>query len=277
VLPTRKFHNITTRTVQRFSGRSDGNDYGAGYGTLLVWGRPGFTGEQGRQAQVYLMTHSLPLVLDANQQAVAFKPQYFAGVAAGGEPIWSGQQADAKPLAQDGVIGGDPQEELVIVNQMAISWLPEPIERWVMIYGGDLPDPLLIDPAQARAGQDPGAVVVRYAEHPWGPWTRPATLLAPGNPGQVGDPYGPGGFLYHFDCKDEPNAKCAVTDPVRPIDALLGGCQAPTPQTDIGRMYGSNIIDAYGKPNGDDGLDVFWNVSTWNPYGVVLMKVTFRR
>jgi hypothetical protein len=277
VLATKKFHNVTARTVQHFSGQSQGNDYRAGHGTLLLWGRPGFTGEQGRQAQVYLMTHSLPLAFDVNQQPVDLEPQYFAGVDPGGEPIWSNRQADAKPLAQDGAVDGDPHEDLVMVNQMAISWLPEPIERWVMIYGGDLPDVLLVDPARARTGPSAGAVVVRYAEQPWGPWTRLETLLAPGSPSQVGDPYGPGGFLFHFDCSDEPNAPCARTDPTRPIDALLGGCQAPTTQTDIGRMYGSNIIDAYSKTNGADGLDMFWNISTWNPYGVVLLKTTFQR
>jgi hypothetical protein len=118
--------------------------------------------------------------------------------------------------------------------------------------------------------------MMRFAEHPWGPWTPPRPLLAPGDPSQAGDPYGPGGFLYHFACQDAPGSSCARTDPVRPIDSLLSSCQTPIVQTDVGRLYGSNIIDPYTARNGDDGLDVFWNVSTWNPYGVVLLKTTFR-
>ena len=50
-LRTNKFINPTARTVKRFTGASSGSDYGPGDGTVLVWGRPGFRGEEGRQAQ----------------------------------------------------------------------------------------------------------------------------------------------------------------------------------------------------------------------------------
>ena len=33
-----------------------------------------------------------------------------------------------------------------------------------------------------------------------------------------------------------------------------------------------NIIDAYTRADGAGGADLVWNVSTWNPYGVVLVK-----
>src|SRR5262249_41677166 len=54
---TNKFINPTARKVNRFTGRPAGSDYGPGTDTLLVWGRPGFSGQQGRQAQIYLFAH----------------------------------------------------------------------------------------------------------------------------------------------------------------------------------------------------------------------------
>lgn len=61
---------------------------------------------------------------------------------------------------------------------------------------------------------------------------------------------------------------------MRPLDALQNS-QPPELQTDAGILYGSNIIDPYTERNPHGGLDVFWLVSTWNPYTVLLMKSHF--
>ena len=50
-----------SRTVKRFTFLPFANDYRPGSGALLVWGRPLWDGEQGRQSQVYLMVHQLPI------------------------------------------------------------------------------------------------------------------------------------------------------------------------------------------------------------------------
>jgi hypothetical protein len=118
--------------------------------------------------------------------------------------------------------------------------------------------------------------MIRFADNPWGPWSVERPYLQPGNPAVVGDPYGPGGFMFHYACVDQPPALCARTDPHRPLDSLNPGCAPPPFAFDIGRLYGANIIDAYTKADGHGGLDVFWNLSTWNPYGVMLMKSNFR-
>ena len=38
------------------------------------------------------------------------------------------------------------------------------------------------------------------------------------------------------------------------------------------RYAGVNIMDAYTQPSTEGGLSITWNVSTWNPYAVVLMR-----
>jgi hypothetical protein len=267
--PTNKFFNLTARTVHRFTGNLHGNDYRAGTDAVLLWGRPGFTGEEGRQAQLYFMFHELPARANRSGK-VEFKPKFFAGLRGSqGEPVWSSHQEDALPLSLDGVTGGNPQEQLAIVNQMSVSYLGEPVNKWMMLYGGDLADAFLADPAHSHSPT--GAIMVRFAENPWGPWSAPAPHLVPGAPNVVGDPYGPGGFLFHFACVDQSSALCARTDPTRPLDIFNPGCSPPPFPFDIGRLYGSAIIDAYTRCSGD-GLDVFWAASTWNPYGVTLLK-----
>jgi hypothetical protein len=274
-LPTNKFLNTTVRAVARFKGRSRGSDYSPGTGALLWWGRPGFSVAGAREAQLYLLTHRLPLKTDRDGRA-RFKPKYFAGLnAKTGEPRWTRRESKAAPLALDGVAGGNPHEQLPIPNQMAVSFVGAPLNTWIMIYGGDLADYLLADPANARP-EPRGAIRIRYAAHPWGPWSAPEPLLLPGDPLVAGDPYGPGGVLFHVACQDQPPLLCARSDPSRPTDAFFPGCPEIGRTFDVGRFYGSNVVDAYTRPDGAGGVDVFWNASTWNPYSVVFVRTNLR-
>jgi hypothetical protein len=113
---------------------------------------------------------------------------------------------------------------------------------------------------------------IRYADHPWGPWTPPEAHLLPGSPTVVGDPWGPGGVLFHNLCVDAGTDLCAPGDPRRPPDFFLPGCPSFAAAFDIGRFYGPNVIAEYTRAAGDTAADLTWNVSTWNPYGVVLMR-----
>jgi hypothetical protein len=275
-LRTNKFINPTARTVKHFTSAPSGNDYGPGDGTLLVWGRPGFSGQQGRQAQIYLLAHRLPIALGANGRW-RFRPRFYAGVHKGTNvPIWSREQRKAKPLALDGVAGGSPFEEQPLVNQFTISWVGGSIRKWVMLYGGNIGDYLLLDPARSRPGDGPGSVRIRFADHPWGPWSPALPHLLEGSPTEVGTPLGPGGVLFHPQCVDQPGASCAPSDPIRPVDSFLPGCLPLGKTFDNGFFYGANIIDAYTKSDGADGMDIYWNVSTWNPYGVLFLKTNLR-
>ena len=145
-----------------------------------------------------------------------------------------------------------------------------------MLYAGDVTDLALEDPERARPGPAPGSVQIRFADHPWGPWTPPAPHLAPGAPDRADTPYGPGGVLFHEDCEDEPGAPCARSDPKRPLSGFLPFCVSLPFVHDRGRFYGANVIAEYTRPDGAGGVDLFWNVSTWNPYGVLLLRTKLR-
>jgi hypothetical protein len=117
---------------------------------------------------------------------------------------------------------------------------------------------------------------VRFADHPWGPWSPSEVHIDPGSPAVVGDPFGPGGYIFHPDCVDQPPALCTPSDPSRPLDYFIPGCASVGATVDTGILYGPNIIDAYTRADGAGGLDVFWVVSVWNPYLVALLQTNVK-
>jgi hypothetical protein len=114
---------------------------------------------------------------------------------------------------------------------------------------------------------------MRFADHPWGPFSPPEPHVIPGSPLRIDDPVGPGGYLYDAKCVKSGSTACAQSDPHRPLDAVIG---CPFASEDPGRLYAPNIIDNYTRPNADGGLDIIWNVSTWNPYAVKLFRTSIR-
>lgn len=264
---TNFFAQATARTVSRFTGSSADADYNHGHGALFVWGRPGWMAEQGRQARLYFATAALPLA------GGVFRPRYYAGSdEQSSEPIWTENQARAVPLAMDGMANGNASEEQGIINTTTVSYLPAPINQWVMMYGGDLPPHLLADAMGTRATPRTGSIVMRFAKQPWGPWSAPIEHLSAGSPTKVGEAYGPGGLMFHRDCMDVEKADCARSDPY--ALQLTGQC-AMRASTDQGRLYAPGIIDAYTRRNAQGGLDITWTISTWNPYATYLMETSF--
>lgn len=265
------FIDVTARTVRCFGGRACGNDWTPGHGAVFVWGRPGYAVAPGRQAHMFLMVHRLPMRRDARGN-VRFRPRYFAGLRANGDPIWTKEERLAKPLAMDGIPNGSPDDDVPFPNQTAISWLGPPVHKWMMLYGGGggVLSGGNVDPP--ATGDAPGSIRVRFADQPWGPWTPSVAHLDPGTPTTVGAPYGPGGFIFHPTCVDRPGAPCARSDATRPPDFLLPGCPEIGKTFDTGILYAPNVIDAWTRGDGAGGLDVYWSVSVWNPYAVPLLR-----
>jgi hypothetical protein len=170
----------------------------------------------------------------------------------------------------DGGVDGNPDDDHPFPNQTAVSWLGPPVNKWMMLYGGG-GSSLSGSSGPTQPDSEAGAIRVRFADHPWGPWSPSAAHLIPGSPTTVGAPFGPGGFIFHPACRDQLPALCARSDPTRPPDYLLPGCPEVGKLFDTGILYAPNIIDAYTRADGAGGLDVFWNVSVWNPYLVALL------
>jgi hypothetical protein len=102
-----------------------------------------------------------------------------------------------------------------------------------------------------------GAIRMRSAEDPWGPWTPPQDLIAAGDPAVPEGQYGPGGMLYHPQCSD-PTCAPHTTRP-------------ELAEVEYGWFYAANIIEQWTRPAGT-GVDIIWNASTWDPYRVILLR-----
>jgi hypothetical protein len=273
---TNKFMNVTVRTVERFHPAGDAKpDYSPAAGAggsrrVFLWGRPGFVGvaANGRSLGLYFAYLDMPA-----GPGFEWKPVYYAG-SAGGVAQFSSNEQDAVPVDLDSTVDGVQAVEPVdIVNQISVAWV-EPLGKWVMFYGGGLttlpsqalPNCGVLELFSGAECKDVavgnGAVRMRSADDPWGPWTPPQDVVAADPAGGAQGQYGPGGALRHADCKA---ADCA-------------------PHSDIfvyhpdeyGFFYSANIIEQWIRPAGD-GVDILWNASTWDPYRVVLLRTHIRK
>ena len=270
---TNKFLNVTVRTVETFDPSKSGSanqDYRVAQGSggarrLFLWGRPGFIGvaKNGRSLPLYFAYADMPT------GPAPWKFSYYTG-SANGLAQFSTQEKDAQPLDLDATRAGvQPEEVHDITNQMSVAWV-EPLKKWVMFYGGGLSN--LPTAALQRCGvlelftgaectavnMGNGAVRMRMADDPWGPWTPPQDVIVGGIAAEGPQhQFGPGGALHHPDCAE---STCA------PHSDMF----AYSPK-EYGFFYSANIVEQWTRPTAD-GVDIVWNASTWDPYRVVLLR-----
>ncbi|MBI2994487.1 MAG: DUF4185 domain-containing protein [Gammaproteobacteria bacterium] len=274
---TNKFANVAVRTVSDFvapgGARGESQDYRPAKGSggrqrVFLWGRPGFIGvaATGRPLGLYFAYADMP-----SGPEFSWNLTYYAGLDAAGRPRFSRNERDAAAVDLDATREGVQHEEIHdVVDQMSLSWV-EPLHKWVMFYGGgmvDLPLPTLpncgvleiftrSDCTRVVLGN--GAIRMRSAGQPWGPWTPPDDVLVGGDPDRVPleYQYAPGGVLHHPACADP-----ACVTHTR---------SAEVTEHEYGFLYGANIIEQWTRP-AEGGADLIWNVSTWDPYRVVLVR-----
>jgi len=278
---TNRFLNVVTRPVADFvPQRGPGHkhqDYrnipgSGGDQRVLLWGRPHFIGVNatGNTLAMYFAYVDMP-----KGPGFEWNIHYFTGTDAKGVPQFSNREQDAAPVDMDSTQPGvQPKEVHDIVQHMSVVWI-EQLHKWVMFYGGGIskfPIPqfaptcgLLEVFAREGCGQvvvGNGALRMRTADDPWGPWAPPQDLIVGGDPDThpVADQYGPGGVLHHPACTGD---DCET----RSVEM---------PQGDYGWFYGANIIEEWTRPAGN-GVDVIWNASTWDPYRVILLRTRINK
>ena len=106
------------------------------------------------------------------------------------------------------------------------------MQKWLMLYNCGWPR----------------GIVFRTADHPWGPWSKSAVLF---------DPDADGGYC-HFMHKSWEVEQCDnVHDPGR--------------ENEYGGEYGPYQIGRFAEAI-TNGSMLYFTMSTWNPYNVVLMR-----
>ncbi|MGV3614855.1 MAG: DUF4185 domain-containing protein [Fimbriimonas sp.] len=140
-----------------------------------------------------------------------------------GEGQWHRDESEARPLFHHPMIG-----------EISVAWC-EPIKRWLMTYNVE----------------QPRCILMRTAEHPWGPWSQSTILF---------DTYreGLGKFMH----------QTGVSGP-------KGSLADPNREGHFGDGYGPYLIPRFFRKE-DGGARIYFVMSAWNPYNVMLMRATIK-
>ncbi len=129
------------------------------------------------------------------------------------------------------------------MGDVSVTWAGD-IGVWLMTYDSR--------PPAARG------IEFSYAPTPWGPWAEPQLIFSAARDGAFG------AFIH------DPRA--------RPPDGLAGpviGQGQNNPEAVRGGEYAPYLVERWTKKQGSN-LDIYYTLSTWNPYVVVLMKTALR-
>ncbi len=218
--PDAKFINVAI---------ANGND-----GYLYFWGTQG--GNLYRKSPPFLARKPIGSMNNLNGI------EYLHEVNPDGTPVFMPNESDATPLFHD-YLGG--QQVSDCMGELGVNWNPF-VKRWVMLYNciNDTPT-------------NPRGIYMRYALHPWGPWSPPQTMFNPITDG------GYCHFIHRAVNAQNPTACDNISDPGR--EGVNGGDYAPY---FISRF---TTGDAAGTTS-----TFYYSLSTWNPYTEVIMKTTIQ-
>jgi len=122
------------------------------------------------------------------------------------------------------------------VGEFSVSYL-KPVKRYVMLYNA----------------ANPRGITMRSAQAPWGPWSEGTVIFEPDRD------KGYGHFM-HISSKFKKNAD-ALSDPNR--------------EQEWGGEYGPYIMSRFTS-EADGHCRIFYTMSTWNPYQVMVMQSDLR-
>lgn len=128
------------------------------------------------------------------------------------------------------------------MGDLSVTWCKD-LSLWVMTWDSRPP---------AQRG-----ILFSYSSTPWGPWNEPQVVFDATRDGALGR------FIH------DPGS--------RPDDGLGGpviGRGQVNPQAVHGGAYAPYVVERWTKVRGSS-VDLYYVLSTWNPYVVVLMKSRF--
>jgi hypothetical protein len=121
------------------------------------------------------------------------------------------------------------------VGELAVSWNRN-LAQWIMLYNCDR--------------GNGGFIAARVSATPWGPWSDETTLF---------EPHADNGYCHFMHWNDT-------------CDNVSDGSNSPS-KGSPGGPYAPYIIPRYTE-GGLYNTTIFYTMSTWNPYEVVLMRST---
>ena len=198
---------------------------------LWIWGSGRY-----RSSDIYLAATTLESAINGTPRL-----RFFAGSRT--ELAWSGVEDDATPLFCNGSVG-----------ELSVRWNSF-TQRWFATFNS----------------QNPKGILLHHAPFPWGPWSRrPLRLFDPAHLNKKdpsGDPDpcsgdGLGNFMHKPRDPRDPPCDHVQDDMFKP-----GSFR----NDEYGDAYGPYQISNYARDAGSGGTQIYFTMSTWNPYQVMLM------
>ena len=182
--------------------------------------------------------------------------RYFTGLIQG-KPGWSANEADSVPVVDD----IDPANPTI--GNFSVFYSQQ-LGLWLMTFDG------------GRGSSSTNGVYFTYARQPWGPWSTPQLIF-----NDCRDK-GFGNFVYYYYKTDAgnncPGAMPAGANPAPnhsgPSGPTIGDQTKNDPATTRGGAYAPLMIERFTTITGSK-LKIYYTLSTWNPYAVVLMESDF--
>jgi hypothetical protein len=160
-----------------------------------------------------------------------------------GTRYFAGLDAKGAPSWSDNETDAKPIVENGTLGDLSVTWCKE-LGLWLMTY--DSREPTI-------------GILLSYSRTPWGPWSEPQVLFNLVRDGALGK------FIHN--------------PLVKPDDGLAGPVLGPKNQADPsavrGGEYAPYVVERWTKVQGSE-LDLYYVLSTLNPYVVVLMKSRLR-
>lgn len=130
------------------------------------------------------------------------------------------------------------------IGEFSVTWISE-INKWAMLYNCDKP----------KRG-----IQLRTSHNPYGPWSEPQLIF---------DPWIDLGYCHFMH---------ASNDWVREVRGVphCDLSSDPGREKEWGGEYGPYIVSPLTKKINSDTLRIYYLLSTWNPYAVVLMSADLK-
>ncbi|MGB8646531.1 MAG: DUF4185 domain-containing protein [Anaerolineae bacterium] len=156
-----------------------------------------------------------------------------------GTRYFAGLDAAGAPTWSANESDAQPVARNGTLGDLSVTWCKD-LGMWLMTYDSREPAPR--------------GILFSYSRTPWGPWSDPQIVFNEVRDGGLGK------FIH---------------DPhIKPDDGLAGpviGTGQANPDAVEGGDYAPYVVERWTKAQGGE-LDLYYTLSTWNPYVVVLMK-----
>jgi len=205
--------------------------------------------------------------------------RYFMGLDASGLPMWTENELCAVPVVYDNptnlpvspgcIVQKIDEPEPVdpgTVGNVSVSYNTM-LSQWLMTWDG------------GRQSPSTAGIYFSYASEPWGPWSKPQLVYNPSQAAGYGEGFG--NFLRYPATKTDDPCR-SVAKSCGPEGPIIGTGDVPftdegadTVSTRRGAVYAPFQIERFANVHDDGTLSIYFNMSTWNPYTVVLMESDF--